>query len=40
MIRHCVLLKFSPETSAQERQTAIEGIRELPEHIPEIDRLL
>ena len=36
MIRHCVLLKFLPETSDQERERAIEGIRGLPEHIPEI----
>ena len=36
MIRHCVLLKLSPETSDQERESAIQGIRELPEHIPEI----
>ncbi len=36
MIRHCVLLKFLPETSDDSKQAALSGIKDLPNHIPEI----
>ncbi len=36
MIRHCVLLKFLPDTSSESKQAALEGIRDLPSHIPQI----
>ena len=36
MIRHCVLLKFLPETDEKSRKAAIDGIKELPDFIPEI----
>ena len=36
MIRHCVLLKFRSDTSEENIEAAIAGIRALPDFIPEI----
>ena len=35
MIRHCVLLKFHPDTSEEIMERAAAGIRALPDFIPE-----
>lgn len=33
MFRHCVLLKFSDDTTEDQRQAVIEAMRSLPDHI-------
>jgi hypothetical protein len=36
MLRHVVLLRFKPETTDQQRQAMVDGLRSLPAQIPEI----
>ena len=36
MFRHCVMLKFSDEATNAQKDQALEGIRNLPEHIEQI----
>jgi hypothetical protein len=36
MFRHVVLLRFTPESSAEERAGVGDALRTLPSHIPEI----
>ena len=36
MIQHLVLITFVPEATDEQRQAVVEGLEDLPNHIPEI----
>ncbi|MCB1005458.1 MAG: Dabb family protein [Acidimicrobiales bacterium] len=38
MIRHVVLLRWTPQAGADQRQAVLDALRRLPAAIPEIDR--
>ena len=37
MIRHCVLLRFTDDATADQRQAVLDGLATMPEAIPEIE---
>ena len=39
MFRHCVLMRFAAEATAAQKTAALEGIRSLPDLIPEVREL-
>jgi hypothetical protein len=36
MFRHLVLIRFTPEATAEQRQAVLDGLQSLPAQIPEI----
>lgn len=40
MFRHVVMLRFKPESSREQRDAAVSGMRSLPDKIPQIRRFV